>query len=267
MAFIADEEEQQSEVMGQNGQAPVLSGQTGAEGQAVGVQPGPSKSGSFTNLQKYIKSNAGNDVAMVDKIANTHKVDSPAVITPAQSQRSTSTATPGSGKVIDGNILPQLQSNSLNDLQGLTKGVYGGNGKQYGRGESILDSFLIQQGQGAQKQIDKIEDNYLNQVETPVGRGLQPVVQQSPVNTTSRGGATYGNVQQGTGSAHAAAAQPVSEQAVWAQQVKDEGFKQLKDLADKHGTKQKKTTKTTKTTQSTKPGTSGSMKTPYTYER
>lgn len=81
MAYLAQQEEQNKQ--GQPGQVPevktnenVVGGQAGAiggNGGSGGQAPAagqPSKSGSFTNLQKYVGANAGNDGAMGQAIQN-----------------------------------------------------------------------------------------------------------------------------------------------------------------------------------------------------
>lgn len=83
MAYLAQQQDEQNK-QGQPGQVPevktnenVVGGQAGAiggnggsGGQAPGAAGQPSKSGSFTNLQKYVGANAGNDGAMGQAIQN-----------------------------------------------------------------------------------------------------------------------------------------------------------------------------------------------------
>jgi hypothetical protein len=146
MPFLPNQQEEQEQ--------PQLVQPAQAQGQGQ-QQPGaasrvPGKSGSFTNLQKYLSANQGAAEQMGGKIGqriqgefNQTQMDTQAAID----------ARGGRGPVAMGHSDTQaaLEGKDMGQIQTAVKQEYGRPG--YTPGQQKLDGLLVQQTQGAQQQI------------------------------------------------------------------------------------------------------------------
>jgi len=136
MAFLLNQQQDE-----QNQPNIILPQTPAAAGQA------PTKSGSFTNLSAYLNANKGNDAAMVNGLRS--QIEGDMVNKP----NLRSTIDPNTGK--GSSALDALESKDFGQMQNLSKQTYG-KGPGYTHGENVLDSYILQQGQGARQATQDI---------------------------------------------------------------------------------------------------------------